>query len=307
MTINLEIDPEDLDDSVAVPEVLEPEPEVAASQSMAVTLAAILPADFPLQTLLQFVPDVRLKKKATALADDLLKVRVAEGGEDGIVKADEAIAPVRSAIAEIQQRFKEPTSAAYALHRRMTGLAADFCDYAQKAIDLKNKEMGVERRRLDAAYEADRLARQEAANVEVREEARERLETAKEIGSPKSTIAALKKQVSSGVAAPVGVAAPPPLRNSSIVGTRKARFSAADPNADPHPKMSDLSPTLQAKARAYFKAVAEGRAPLASVSIEWSYLDKLAANDRATFAVPEMETFEDVGARSKPGRIGRRK
>lgn len=292
-----DIDPEELGEEVstAVAEIL-PAKNVA--------IAEILP-DFDLMTALQFVPDVRLKKEAERLAAELLAVEIANKGEDGLRLADAKIAPVRKIISTIELRFqgtKEnpgPTAVLYALHRRLTGLLADFTDGAKKAVEAKNKEMGIERKRLDAEAERERVRRQEEADAEVRANAKNQLEIAVATGAAKETIKALKQQAKAGAAPPVAAPPPPKLANSTIVTTKKVRFKGTPPTGEPHPEMKDLPKDQIERARRFFKAVGEGWIPLAAVSINWSYLDKLANNDGTTFDYPELEVFEDTSARSK--------
>jgi hypothetical protein len=50
------------------------------------------------------------------------------------------------------------------------------------------------------------------------------------------------------------------------------------------------------------KAILDGRAPLAAVEINWSYLNRRAKADKGTLAIPGVEAFEEGSVRAKGSR-----
>src|SRR5438045_5745339 len=66
-------------------------------------IVQVLPADFPLPALIQFVPDARLRIKADAAAAAALAVIVT--GADGLQAADAALVTLRADLQAIEAHF----------------------------------------------------------------------------------------------------------------------------------------------------------------------------------------------------------
>lgn len=281
---------------------IEPDaPEVlpAGDPAGELVLARSLPEGFNLPALLRFLPDVRLKQRADALAADALAIDVTVEG--GLVAADEALAPLRESVTEIETCFEDPTSLANQLHKRLTGLRTDFCTAAKAALETVSKRIAAEKRRLDqVALEAQRAA-QAAADKQARADAQKAADAAKAAGQSKTVVAQLKEQAKVAVAPPV--ASPvrtPVLASTSVVAKWKARFVGSPADADPNPEVADMTADQQEQLRRVLLAVGNGQLPLAvCAGLDWSYLNKRAAAEKKTFEMPQLEAFDEGGTRKK--------
>lgn len=266
-----------------------------------------LPADFPLVRLLQFLPDVRLKRAADAEAETALAIDVTT--EQGLLAADAATARLRDHVALIEQCFDGdddrpgPTKLAYALHKRLTGLRGEFCKAASAALSVLTKRIYDENARRRRIEEEAKRKAQEEADRQAREAAKRAAEEAKRVGAPKETVQALKQHAKVATAPPVASPAPAPaLTNNTMVANWKARFRGSSPTAEPNPKTNQMNPAQRVQFLRLCLAVGQGQAPMALLEIDWAYANRRAASDKTTFDIPELEAFDEGGVRGKGSR-----
>ena len=121
--------------------------------------------------------------------------------------------------------------------------------------------------------------------------------------APAPVVEAMKAQAETIQAAPVPVvAAVPALAHTTGVKTWKARIAGSPADAHPNPSMSELSLAQQAQILTLVRAVAEGKAPLSLLEINWSALNARAKAEKSTLTIPGIEAYEEVGMRARPGR-----
>lgn len=255
--------------------------------------------------LLQFVPPVELKHRADAAAAVALAIDVT--GVAGVEAADRALAPIRAAIAEIERGFEDPTSLAFQLHRRMTGLRTEFKKLADEALATVGKRIYDEDKRIKDAVAATQLAAQADANAQAREDAARHAEAAAAAGAPAEVVTTMFTAAAAATAPPVPALARVPQRTTtSSVKKYKARLRSTLPNAEPNPAMNELTASQQAEVRAWMRATANGEpgTKLTYFEISWSDVNADAAKQGTTFACPTLETFDAGGTRAKPGRRG---
>jgi len=292
---DLDVEP----DPPIVGDVLPPEPEAVAARG----LATIFPADFPLMTLLRFVPDVALKRAVERAAEHALRIDVTLS--HGLTDADDAVVDVKRALAAVDAPFEDPVGLANQLHKRLTGLRADFKAAGVAAVETVARRIIDERRRREAvAAEQDRL-RQAEADAIAKRDAELAAKEAAARGAPKAIVKDLKAAARAATAPPVATSAPPRLGRSTVVEKFKARLRGTPPGGEPNPAMNQLSLAQQQQVRRLMLAVAEGKAPLTVFEIDWAYLNGRAVSDKTTLDIPEIEAFDEGGLRSKPAR-GRR-
>ena len=261
-------------------------------------LAQALPSDFPLFTLLRFVPDPALKKRADALATVALAVGVT--GHDGVLAASAALVPLRDQLGVIRACFKDPKGLAHQLHKRLTGLETDFCKAGDEAVKTQDRAIYDENARLERAADEARRKAQEEADRLTRQQAAEAAKQAAKAGAPKPVVEALKEAAKTATAAPVASPVPAPtLIGMTTVERWKARFRGASAGADPNPEMDALTPAQQAQVRRLMGLAAQGKAPLRCFAIDWGWLNARAAADKTTFDVPEVEAYDAGGTRKR--------
>lgn len=257
--------------------------------------------DFDLETLLTFLPDVRLKQRAEALAAEALAVDVKTDG--GLQLADVRLGLVRAAVRDIEAGFEEPTSLANQLHKRLTGLRADFCTPARAAIDTVERRIYDEQRRLKALADEDRRKAQAEADRLVREAARKTVEEARKSGVSKEQVEEMREVAKTVVAPPVARREPPPLASSSVVEKWKVRLAGTPAEDEPHPAVKDLTNAQRASLFLLLRAVLDGKAPVSVIKeLDWGYLDKRAASERTALALPGLEAYDAGSVRAKPAR-----
>jgi hypothetical protein len=283
---------------------IEPEPEPAPRTiepaPAELSLMRVLPADFPLATLLTFLPDVKLKQRVEAAAAAALAIDVT--AEGGLVRADEALVPVRAGLKEIDEGFRLPCDIANKLHKRLTGLRADFMGAGEDAVRSVGRAIYNEHVRLQhLADEAKRKA-QEDADRQAREEAQRAADQAKKSAAPAAVVAVLEQRAAAATAPPVATTAPAPkLQHSSAVAKWRARLRGTLPGADPHPATKELTLPQQEALLELLKAIVEGKpgASLALIEVNWATADKRASADGTTMAIPGLEAFDEGGTRAK--------
>lgn len=297
--------PEDLFDMAH----LDIEPDDPPKQAIVVRetgIAELLPSGFPLQTLLVFVPDIQLKRRAIDLAAVAKAVDVTS--EHGLIEADAALVPLRAIVKEIELCFDGtemnpgPTALAYQLHKRLTGLRGDFVGESVKVIEAVGRSIYTEKKRLDDQAAAQRRLDQEAANREVRENAAKAAVAAEERQAPVAVVETLRRQAETATAPPVAARPSPTLASSSAVAKWKARFAGTPADSEPNPATADMTEEQQSMFKALCLAVGQGKAPLASVEPGWSYINARAAKEKTTLDIVGIETYDAGTTRGKGGR-----
>lgn len=274
------------------------ETQVADGVTIQYVAGAFLPKNFPLTTLLRFMPDVKLKQNADRLADAAMAIDVK--CEDGLAKADVALANLRAATSRIEAAFVEPVRLAHELHKRLTGLRSDFTARSVNVQDIVSRSIYAETKRRKQLAEEQRRRDQEAADAEARAQAKQLAKDAAARHASKETVAALKEQAKVATAPPVTSSlAPPPLQRSAPVERWKGQFIGTPEGEEVNPEMAVLTPAQQEHARAFFKAIADGTVPLVFACINWSEVNRKAHAERTTFLVPGLEAVDVGGLRSK--------
>ncbi len=292
--IELEIEPE-----------IEPEPEPEAppeTTALAVMpLMSVLPADFPLPSLAKFVPDVTLRQAADEATVYAMSVEVQ--GRDGLQRADVAVTALRASLKAIEDHFAEPVDTANKLHKRLTGLRSDWIDRGAGAVKTVGNRIWAEKNRLDAIdREAARKA-QEEEDRKARVIAQAEADAARKAQAPAPVVEELQQRAKTATAPPVQPVAPAPkLQGSSVVTTWKARIAGTPGSDEPNPDTEALSPAQRVEVMKLLKAILDGRAPMAAISLNWPYLSKRAKADKSTLAIPGIEAFEEGSVRAKGSR-----
>jgi hypothetical protein len=288
----------DDDDSLLI-DIQEPS-ETREVQSLG--LMAVLPADFPLPSLIRFVPDPALKAQIDAAAEAALGIEVV--GASGLRQADQAIASLRRAVGDVRQHFEEPASQAHALHVAITSCRGQWMQAGETAITVVGRRIAAETARLQAIADADRRKAQAEADAREREARRRHAEEAARQAAPEHIVQAMKAEAETATAPPVAPAAssPPPLASTTILQTWKARPAGTPADAEPNPEIGDLSPMQAGEIRKLMRAAADGLESLACFSIDWGYINRRAKAEGKAFRMVGVEAFQDSSTRAKPGR-----
>jgi hypothetical protein len=299
----VEIDEPDVpldDDDVEIP--LDDEPDVTlAVVPSSLPLMEVLAADFPLPALIRFVPNVRLKASADQATAYALSIDVT--GADGLKHADLALAALRGSLKAIEGHFEEPAKIADALHKSITGKRAEWLADGKRASDKVGRAIWAENTRLEQIAAEARRKAQEDEDRKAREEARREAEAAAKSQAPPQVVEELQRRAETATAPPVATPVlAPSLTSSTTVTTWKCRLQGTAADAEPNPKMAELSPGQIAQVKVAMKAVLAGEAPIAIFELAWSYLNTRAKGDRSTFNVPGFESFKDGGTRAKGAR-----
>lgn len=261
-------------------------------------IEAILPQGFRLDQLLTFIPDIRLKRGAEAMAEEALAIDVST--PDGFARADASLSALRERIATIEECFAEPVDRANQLHKRLTGLRTDFTLAAVTAVKTVGQRVVAEDRRLKDLADAARRQAQAEADRQAREAAARAAREAAKANAHPNVVARLEQAAKSATAAPVASpAASAPLASTSVVQRWKARLRGSPAEAEPNPKVADLSKDQQEQARKLCAAIGRGEEPLSAVELNWSYLNKRAGAEKAAFAITGLEAFDEGGTRSR--------
>jgi hypothetical protein len=307
------IEPEDVAVEIEPDDVaIEPEPDPPAAavalepgvvQEIApLPLVEVLPADFKLPALVKFVPNPALRAAADQAGTYALSLSVE--GREGIERADVALTAVRTSLKAITDTFEEPCQIANALHKRLTGLRAEWCERGEQAIKTVGQRIYTEQRRLEAVAAEERRKAQAEADRQAREAARREAEAAAKAQAPAPVVEELKRQAETVTAPPVAAPAPAPvLRGSTTVTTWKARIVGTPGSDDPNPSMGNLTPAQRAEILKLFKAVLEGSAPMTAFEINWSMLNGRVRAEKSAFTLPGIEAFEAGSVRAKSTRV----
>lgn len=272
------------------------------------SLAAVLPQDFNLVGLLQFLPDVKLKRDLDAAAASALALKVA--GREGVQAADKALGDLKDRMRAIDLCFDGtrdapgPTALAHQLHSRLTGLRGDFKAQGTLAVATLATGIAKETKRLDDAAAAVQREEQEKANAKARADAARAAEEAKKAEAPAPLVAALEQAAQTAVAPPVATtrAAAPVLAHSSVVEKQKARLLGTADDAEPNPAMADLTDDQRASALKVVQAVADGKAPLSFLEFNWTKINARAEGSALGEFLPGLEAFKARSTRGKARR-----
>lgn len=283
---------------------LEIKPDAVIEPSAAIVSSAlveILPADFPLPLLVKFIPNPALRTAADDAAAYALALPV-EGAE-GIQSADVALTALRISLTAITAHFEEPTKIANDLHKRLTGIRGEWQTAGTEAVRVVGQRIFTEQRRLQAIADEARRQAQAAADQRAREDARRAAADAAKNQAPAPVVEEMKRQAETVTAPPVAASTPPPvMRGSTTVTTWKARIAGTPASDEPNPPTEDLTPAQRVKVFELLKAIVDGKAPLAAIEINWSYLNKRAKADKGTLAIAGIEPYEEGGVRAKGSR-----
>lgn len=270
-------------------------------------LMEILPADFPLPALVRFVPDPRYRQALEAVTGKAAGVVVKGGGLEAIQRADAVIGEAKDAIKAAVEHLKEPIELANRLHKGLTSTRAEWTKPAQDAADALGLAVWNERNRLDAIEREERRREQEQRDAEERARIRKAAEEAAARKAPAAEVENLERQAETATAAPVTRTAPAPssvMTRTAVVDVWRCRLKGTPADAEANPAIADMSAGQIERVKRLLSHIVAGTAPLAAISIEWGYLNKRAAAEESTLAIPEIEPFKTGGVR---GRGGRRK
>jgi hypothetical protein len=282
---------------------IEPEPEADPAPEPRGTVvpfpvAQVLPSDFPLPVLTRFLPDVALRRATDEAAAYALSVEVS--GPEGLQRADGAVTALRASLKAIEDHFDEPVAIANRLHKQLTGVRGDWLERGLAAVRTVGQRIYTEKQRLDAIEREARRKAQEEADRLAREVARKAAEEAAKAQAPKQVVEEMRRQAETATAPPVPVTAPAPkLQGVSTVTTWKARIAGTPPCDEPLPETEDLSPAQRLEVLKLLKAIIDGRAPMACIVLNATYLNKRAKADKSTLQIPGIEAFDEGGVRAK--------
>jgi hypothetical protein len=301
---------EPLDELLAPPEEddLPAPPEEPGAEDMAAiathSLVELLPADFPLPTLIKFAPDTRIRQEADGDAAKLLGMQAIDETSQRVLEA--CLTKQREHKKGIEALFQEPCAIAYELHRNLTGLRGDWLSHTDSAIKTANERLLARQRQVEREAAEARRRAQEEADRQAREQAKREAEAAEKAQAPASVVQQLQQEAKTATAPPVshgtGLFGGGGLRSSTVAENWKARLTATDRAADVlNPEMAKLSAEELHCVRSAMKAVLEGRAPVTIFEINWSWVNARAKADKKTFTI-EGFVAEDIGSlRAKPG------
>lgn len=273
----------------------------AAPEPSPVALMQVLPADFPLPTLIRFVPDPALRTAAEQAAKYALSLEIV--GDEGVTRGDAACTALRASLKGIEAHFEQPAEIANRLHKQITGTRAEWCAAGKAALDTVGRRVATEQRRLQAEEAERRRKAQEEEDRKARERAREEAKAAEQAQAPAPVVQELKRQAETATAPPVPVSAPAPkLSGSSVTGTWKARFKGTSGDPEPNPTTEQMTPVQKKAFMDLLRAIVDGEHQLVGVQPDWKYWGARAKSDKSTLDAPGIEAFEDLGLRGKASR-----
>ncbi len=301
MNMNLlDMEPDEDQAPALTGEVMPSPPEDDAEPDDALAIAQVMPEDFPLQTLLRFMPDISLKRAVESAAAAVLAIDVTQ--PDGLTRLDAALPALRQAIVDSDAPFEDPVGWANQLHKRLTGLRGDFRKPGVDALETGNDRLRVEKRRREALDVEARRAAQAVADAQAKQSLAQAAKDAAARNAPKDVVAAMKREAKTAVAPPVYVPpSAPPLANTSVVDKWVCRLKGTPDDAEPNPDTGALSLAQQQQVRSIYRAIADGQVPLTAADLNWSYLNKRAGAEKTTFAMIELEAHNEGGTKQKPG------
>jgi hypothetical protein len=265
-------------------------------------LVEILPADFPLPSLIKFTPDTRIRLAADEEAAKLLAMAVTDETSMRVVEA--CVDRQRTHKTTIEALFEEPCSIANRLHKHLTGLRAEWLWQTVEAIEKGNSRILEQQRKLEREAAEKRRRDQEEADRVAREQARREAEAAEKAQAPPAVVEQLRFEAETATAPPVQTSAPASsLRSSSVVPKWKTRCTSTDTASENlQPAVANMTPAELADVKKAMKGVLERRVPITVFEINWSVLDRRASADKKTFAIDGFVAEDLGGLRAKPGR-----
>lgn len=264
----------------------------------------ILPAEFLLPPLVRFVPNQSYRAALEDAVARVVAIDVAAPG--GLEAADAGLGDVRDAMKAIEAHFDEPKRLAYEEHKRITGTLADWLRAGDQAIaDVGRVILAENDRRTAAALEQARRE-QEALDNEARAQARQEVDFAIAAGAPAEVVAELDRAAETATSTTVAVVeAPVELSRNSVAKGWKCRLVGTQPGAEINPGSDELTPAQVHAFESLLKAILEGRASRACVSVNWSYVNKRAAADKTAMQIPGLEAVQVSGLKGRGGRGAR--
>jgi hypothetical protein len=296
-----------LDDEPSIPLVDEADPATSPPTSRvqaveAAALVEVLPADFPLSPLMRFVPDSRLKLAVNDATAYALGIQVT--GAEGIERADRALTALRGSLKACVDNFAEPADIANRLHKWITGTRAEWTQAGDVAVKTVGQRIFSEQRRLEQLAAEERRRAQELADRQAREAADREVKAAEAAKAPTPVVEELKRQAETATAPPVHVpTSAPAMRGNTTIATWKARIAGTPEDAEPNPKMAELTSAQIAKVFTLIESVLSGDAPITVFELNWSVLNGRAKADKGTLRMAGIEAFEQGSVRAKGRRI----
>lgn len=296
----LDVEPDDDVDSYAL-QKSNGEIVVGEEVSSVPAIASVMPENFPLLTLLRFIPDVKLKKRADAASARVTEALAHATEYGALTRIEEARLEAKEAIDEIDVAFDDVVKLANQLHKRLTGLRSDFQGAAVGAVALADRALIAEKRRLDAIAETARREAQEAANKQMREAAEKAAAEAAKRKAPASVVAEMKASAKTIVAPPVPTpaSASSALVSSSLSDKYKARLLGTTDDQDPNPDVVDMTPAQRESFVTLLAAVRGDLSKLHYLAVNWKVLNAIVKVDKKTFEFPGIEPFNEGSLRSK--------
>lgn len=275
--------------------IVEPEPP---------PVLQILPADFELPKLIRFVPSPALRTQADEAASYALSLTIA--GADGAKRGDAACGALRGALKALETHFDEPKTLAHQLHKHITSTLADWSGPAKNALEVVGRRVATETRRLEQEAAERRRRAQEEQDKLARAYAQEEVAAAQAAQAPAAVVEELQRQAETATAPPVNLeTAAPRLAHSSAVAIWKARLVGTSGEADPNPRLEDMTREQRNQMLELLGAIMKGTHPLVGIEVDWAYWNKRAKSDKSALSAPGIEAFEDLGLRGRSSRTKR--
>lgn len=276
---------------------LEPPQPLLAPQAV----VEVMPPEFNLPALVQFVPNAALRVSADALAAEALAIDVTVAG--GVQRADAVLVNLRGAIKGAEAHFEDPTSRANRVHKWLTTTLGTWLSGPRAAAATVGKRIVDEQIRQDAVAARSRVDAQALADQQARENAGRAAEAADKALAPPEVVEKLKQEARTGSAPPVSLPTAAPLKSTTVAKSWKARFAGTTPGAEHHPLVKDLTDAQRLQLIELLKDVIAGRAPIAVLKeLNWSYMDDLAVGEQSGLGqrIHGIEAFEYVAPKAKP-------
>lgn len=266
-------------------------------EPMPLPLMQVLPADFQLPALIKFVPDPAIKRAVDDAVSYALTVDVAAPG--GLARADLAVSAVSAALKAADAHFDEPAELSNQLHKHITGTRAAWTAAGRSCKDTMGRRIWAENQRIQAEAAEVRRLEQAEANRKAREAAAAEAELARKSHAPAAVVEQLQQKAETAVAPPVPVVDAPKMTANTVVTTWKARLKGTPADAEPNPKMAEITPAQRLTVLEMMAGVIAGTVPITVLEINWSVLNGRAKSDKGTLAITGIEAFADGGVRSK--------
>lgn len=285
---------------------------VAPMQQLAtVPVVEVLPADFPLPALINFVPNRALIQADRDAVEKLRSITVKDKGQEALAVLDAALSVRRATRKAVEANFDEPKRLANELHKSITGKLAEVVKPGDDVMQQKSREAGDELNRLTRLEAERRRTAQEEANRRERERLKREADEAKQNAAPPAVVQQLQQQAQTAVAPPVQVAEPPAkaaMASSTTVDTYKCRpIGTPDDAEDQNPPIKEMTKEQALSVRRLLQAIVDGQAAMTCIEVNYSLLNDRASKEGTTFSVPGFEAYKVTSLRAKPAQRGRRR